>query len=106
MRQSTSSVRLSCRLYPISNPTYSQVLAKILCLLATNPECVKHLRKEVEMAIEQHGWTREGIAQMRVVDSFIKETVRFEGIGACMFSFTNIIYFSYLAFSGHFTKDS
>ncbi|KIM65870.1 hypothetical protein SCLCIDRAFT_1211883 [Scleroderma citrinum Foug A] len=60
----------------------SIVLAKVLCFLATNPQCVQPLREEVEMVIDEHGWTREGIAQMRRVDSFIKETLRFDGSAA------------------------
>ncbi|KIM65199.1 hypothetical protein SCLCIDRAFT_530799 [Scleroderma citrinum Foug A] len=57
-------------------------VAKVLCFLAANPQCVQPLREEVERAIDEHGWTREGIAQMRRVDSFIKETLRFEGTTA------------------------
>ncbi|KIM50675.1 hypothetical protein SCLCIDRAFT_144884, partial [Scleroderma citrinum Foug A] len=57
-------------------------LAKVLCFLATNPQYVQPLREEVEMVLDGHGWTKEGIAQMRRVDSFIKETLRFEGTTA------------------------
>ena len=60
-------------------------MAKVLCFLATNPQCVQPLREEVERTIDEHGWTREGIAQMRRVDSFIKETLRFEGTTACVY---------------------
>ncbi|KAL4076645.1 cytochrome P450 [Scleroderma yunnanense] len=53
--------------------------AKVLCVLAKNPQYVQPLREEVKMAINEHGWTKGGIAEMRKVDSFIKETLRFQG---------------------------
>jgi len=52
------------------------------------------------MTIDAHGWTREGIAQMRRVDSFIKETLRFEGTTACVyFPHTLLIYLTSLLVS-------
>ncbi|KAL4068714.1 cytochrome P450, partial [Scleroderma yunnanense] len=55
------------------------VFSKVLCILAKNPEYVQPLREEAEIAINEHGWTKDGIAQMRKIDSFIKEALRFEG---------------------------
>ncbi|EGN99661.1 hypothetical protein SERLA73DRAFT_159877 [Serpula lacrymans var. lacrymans S7.3] len=51
-----------------------------LFYLAANPQYVEPLREEVEATIEEEGWSKNAIAKMRKVDSFLKETLRFEGL--------------------------
>ncbi|KAI6039989.1 cytochrome P450 [Pisolithus marmoratus] len=57
--------------------TFSQALLN----LAGNPQHAQELRNEVEAVISEHGWTKGALSRMRKVDSFLKETQRFEGNG-------------------------
>jgi hypothetical protein len=41
------------------------------------------MREEVLGVIEEYGWTKEALNKMRKVDSFLKESVRYEGMGGC-----------------------
>jgi hypothetical protein len=50
--------------------------------LAAHPEHVAPLREEVTEVVNQHGWTKAALSKMRKVDSFLKESARFEGISA------------------------
>ena len=59
---------------------FGQTFTQALYNLAVNPQYVRPLREEVEAAIEKYGWTKEGIAAMRRIDSFLMETLRLEGI--------------------------
>ena len=61
-----------------------QAFTDILYDLATHPEYVAPMRKEVEDIIKAEGWTKVSIGKMRKVDSFAKESQRF-GIGGGMF---------------------
>lgn len=58
--------------------TSSNILGKALQLLAINPQYIQALREEVEEIVERHGWSKESVAKMRRIDSFLKETHRFE----------------------------
>ncbi|KAI6005461.1 cytochrome P450 [Pisolithus albus] len=59
--------------------TFAQALLK----LAENPQYAQVLREEVEAVVNKHGWTKDALSEMRKVDSFFKETQRFEGISIC-----------------------
>jgi cytochrome P450 len=59
----------------------STAFCNALYELAAHPEIVQPLRKEVETAVEEAGWTKEGISRMRKLDSFLRETLRFSGFG-------------------------
>jgi hypothetical protein len=52
--------------------------------LLENPECVEPLRGEVDAVITEEGWTKAGIDKMHKIDSFLRETQRLGGIGACL----------------------
>ncbi|KIK12874.1 hypothetical protein PISMIDRAFT_689125 [Pisolithus microcarpus 441] len=58
----------------------SHTFAQALLKLAENPQYVQVLRDEVEAVVNKHGWTKDALSEMRKVDSFFKETQRFEGI--------------------------
>ncbi|KIM55430.1 hypothetical protein SCLCIDRAFT_1150094 [Scleroderma citrinum Foug A] len=60
------------------------IFTQALYHLAENPRYVQCLREEVEAIVDTDGWTKEAIAKMRYVDSFLKETQRFEGISAVL----------------------
>ncbi|KAG6329984.1 hypothetical protein ID866_9105 [Astraeus odoratus] len=61
--------------------TTANTFTQALYHLAVNPQFAKSLREEVEAVVEEDGWTKEALGKMRRVDSFLKETLRHEGIG-------------------------
>lgn len=54
--------------------TISELLRQYLVQTCTYPTLIAPLRKEVEQAVAQHGWTGAALAQMQYLDSVIKET--------------------------------
>ena len=85
MQQSSSLVSSPSTLCFLKAYMSFQAFGKVLCSLAANPQYVQPLREEVEMALGESGWTRDAIAKLRKIDSFIKEGVRFEGTGICKY---------------------
>ena len=49
--------------------------------LAASPEYIEPLREEVEAITAAEGWTKAAMGKMRKLDSFLKESQRFNGIG-------------------------
>ncbi|EGN93528.1 hypothetical protein SERLA73DRAFT_97436 [Serpula lacrymans var. lacrymans S7.3] len=60
--------------------TSSVIFTHALFHLAANPRYIKPLRDEVETIVEKEGWSKAALAKMRHVDSFLKETLRFDGL--------------------------
>ncbi|KAI6042744.1 cytochrome P450, partial [Pisolithus marmoratus] len=56
------------------------VFTQALYNLAAYPQYVGLLREEVEAVIQQYGWTKEAMALMWKVDSFLAETLRLQGV--------------------------
>jgi hypothetical protein len=52
------------------------------------------MREEVASVIEKYGWTKQALSKMHKVDSFLKESGRFEGLGQC-----KILFMSHSGFS-------
>ncbi|TFK46494.1 cytochrome P450 [Heliocybe sulcata] len=50
--------------------------------LAANQELIAPVRKEAEEAIETDGWTKAAMGKMHLLDSFLKEVMRFNGAQA------------------------
>ncbi|KAK1228837.1 hypothetical protein PQX77_008104 [Marasmius sp. AFHP31] len=50
-----------------------------LYLLAANTHFIAPLRNEVETVIKKEGWTKAAMVQLRLLDSFLKESQRREG---------------------------
>ncbi|KAI0714854.1 cytochrome P450 [Earliella scabrosa] len=48
--------------------------------LAAHPECLEPLREEVETVVASDGWTKAGLNKMWKVDSFLKESHRWNGL--------------------------
>lgn len=67
-----------------STHTSTTIFTQALYHLAEDPKHVQCLREEAEAIIDTDGWTKEAIAKMRYIDSFLKETQRFEGISAVL----------------------
>ncbi|KAL5522639.1 hypothetical protein ACEPAG_8657 [Sanghuangporus baumii] len=49
--------------------------------LASHPEDIKPLREEVDRTVKEDGWSKASLAKMQKIDSYIRETLRFDGIG-------------------------
>ncbi|KAH7906708.1 cytochrome P450 [Hygrophoropsis aurantiaca] len=54
--------------------------------LAANPQYVQPLREEIEAVVAKEGWSKIAMTKMRKVDSFLKETQRYDGIGSLSMS--------------------
>ena len=48
--------------------------------LAANPEFADILSEEVEEVVRTEGWTKVAMGKMRKLDSFMRESQRFNGI--------------------------
>ncbi|KZT51549.1 cytochrome P450, partial [Calocera cornea HHB12733] len=60
--------------------TSSSMFTNVLYNLALHPSYVPALREEAARVQSQHGWTKEGIDRLVRADSFVKETMRAQGI--------------------------
>ena len=56
----------------------------LLHRLLSNPECIEPLRHDVETAVEEEGWTKAGMDKMHKIDSFLRETQRFDDLDSCL----------------------
>ncbi|PIL30270.1 cytochrome P450 [Ganoderma sinense ZZ0214-1] len=61
--------------------TSSNTITHALTHLAEEPELVEPLRDEIEKSIAADGWTGAALANMWMLDSLLRETLRFHGIG-------------------------
>ncbi|KAI6022896.1 hypothetical protein PISMIDRAFT_672792 [Pisolithus microcarpus 441] len=75
-KQLTPRILLT-NLVAILSPT--STFTQALYYLAAYPQYVRLLREEVDAIIEEYGWTKEAMAKMWKVDSFLAETERLEG---------------------------
>lgn len=48
--------------------------------IATYPEYLHPLREEIEEVVASEGWTKNGLNKMRKLDSFLKESHRWNGL--------------------------
>lgn len=60
-----------------------QSFTQALYHLAGNPEYMQPLREEVESIVATYGWSKDSLNKMRKVDSFLRESQRFNGLGLC-----------------------
>ncbi|KAH9066645.1 cytochrome P450 [Lactarius vividus] len=60
--------------------TTSRAFTHVLYRLLSNPEHIEALRHEVETAVAQEGWTKAGLDKMHKIDSFVRESQRFDPI--------------------------
>lgn len=60
----------------IATHTTIDTTTKALIHLANNPDVVQRLRTEIIDAVRKHSFTRVGISQMHLLDSFLKESQR------------------------------
>ncbi|KAK1231304.1 hypothetical protein PQX77_005584 [Marasmius sp. AFHP31] len=63
--------------------TTAQTFTQALFHLAANPQIVEPLREEIRTIIEREGaWSKVAMVQMRLLDSFLKESHRHIGVSA------------------------
>jgi len=48
-------------------------------MMGASPECILPLREEVESIVNEQGWTKTSIFNMRKLDSFLREAQRLSG---------------------------
>lgn len=65
----------------VSVNTTSQLLTNSIFNLATYPDYVAILQEEIESVLEESGgeWTLESMGKLKKLDSFMKETLRYNG---------------------------
>ncbi|KAI1367956.1 cytochrome P450 [Xylaria arbuscula] len=54
--------------------------------LCEHGECIEPLRREIEMSVGTHGWTLAAINNMKLLDSFLKESQRINHPGLLSFN--------------------
>jgi cytochrome P450 len=60
--------------------TTSNTFLNVLYRLLSNPECIEPLRRDVETAVAEEGWTKAGMDKMHMIDSFLRETQRLDDL--------------------------
>ncbi|OSD03318.1 cytochrome P450 [Trametes coccinea BRFM310] len=61
--------------------TSSNSMSSALYHLAERPDCLETLREEIEVVLREEGWTKNAMGKMWKLDSFLKESQRYNGIG-------------------------
>lgn len=56
--------------------TTSETISQTILDLCVHPEVVQPLRDEVETIVAQEGWTKASLSKMKLLDSFLKESMR------------------------------
>ncbi|KAF5360893.1 hypothetical protein D9756_004514 [Leucocoprinus leucothites] len=60
--------------------TTSMVMSHVLFDLAVRPEYIEPLRQEAQEIIESEGWSKNAIAKLYKMDSFVHESVRYSSL--------------------------
>ncbi|CDO73010.1 hypothetical protein BN946_scf185007.g64 [Trametes cinnabarina] len=61
--------------------TSSNTISNVLYHLAERPEYMEPLREEIESIVREEGWTKNAMGRMWKLDSFLRESLRYNGIG-------------------------
>ncbi|KAJ3011693.1 hypothetical protein NUW54_g2086 [Trametes sanguinea] len=61
--------------------TSSNSISSALYHLAERPDYLETLREEIDTVLREEGWTKNGMGKMWKLDSFLKESQRYTGIG-------------------------
>lgn len=59
----------------------SQSFSHALYHLAAMPHYIQPMREEVEAVVSKEGWNKTAMTRLYKVDSFIKESLRLNGLG-------------------------
>ena len=69
-----------------ANGLMTQSFCHALYHLADDQSLQATMRAEVEAAVEKDGWTKNALNKMWKLDSFLKESMRYNGIGLSTFT--------------------
>ena len=62
--------------------TTTQSFTHALFHLASNPTWAHELREEIEEVVAECGWDKDALGKMRKLDSFLRESMRLNGLGS------------------------
>lgn len=62
--------------------TSSMSFTHVLFHLAANPEYAAPMREEIQRVADQEGWSKAAFGNMHKLDSFVRESLRVNGIGS------------------------
>jgi cytochrome P450 len=98
-------VDIHLRLLAVAIHTSSDLLQQAILNLCANPGLVQPLRDEIKTVLGGFGWNKAMLTELRLMDSFLKETQRMKPIGtstSCKHYFisTNDARFATLANTG------
>lgn len=57
-------------------------MSHVLFDLAARPEYIEPLRREAQEITESEGWSKNAIAKLYKMDSFIRESIRYSSLSA------------------------
>ena len=65
--------------------TTSEALATLLLHVIQHPEIMEPLRREIIQVVGEHGWSKQALYKLRLMDSLLRESQRCHGInyGTC-----------------------
>lgn len=66
--------------------TTSDLVSQSILNLCAHPEVVAPLREEAISVLKQYGWQKVALTELRLLDSFLKETQRMKPINMCKLS--------------------
>ncbi|KAI0348326.1 cytochrome P450 [Trametopsis cervina] len=95
-------VRLVLLLNFASIFTTGTSLTHLLYHLAAEPKYVRMLREEIEPVIQSEGFTKASLAKLRKLDSFMRETARYNGANIEAVSVSRMFYKDYTLSDGTF----
>ncbi|MGY6405675.1 cytochrome P450, partial [Vibrio parahaemolyticus] len=61
--------------------TTSDLIGQSILNLCKYPDVIPHLREEVIQVLQKYGWQKVALTEVRLLDSFLKETQRFKPVG-------------------------
>lgn len=76
---------LQIGLYMVSIHPTSDLLVQVVLNLAARPEFLQPMRDEVIHVLNKYGWKKVALTELRLIDSFCKETQRVKPIGMSKF---------------------
>lgn len=50
--------------------------------VAAHPDCIPSLREEIQEVVRDQGWTKDAVGKLLKLDSFMRESQRFNGTSA------------------------
>lgn len=76
----SSEVCTTAILFFLHYSNFQQTLTHVLLHLAASSEYIATLREEIKIVTSLKGWTKEAMDEMHQMDSFIRESQRFNGL--------------------------